>query len=107
MSKSTVSVVRPTAADVRAFYADPARAARVAKFDPKDAHTLREGAKGRLAAKVIADYNKGRKAERQYVLGVGKAKAAEAQAVRKAYVAAGGGKRGPIRKESSTPVAKG
>jgi hypothetical protein len=96
MAKRTVSVVRPSASDVRKFYAE--NPARAAKFSEKDAHTLREGARGRLAAKVIADYNKGRKPERQYVLGVGKSKTSEAKALREKVVAAGGGRRGPIAK---------
>ena len=104
MSKRTVSVVRPTAADVRAFYrANPARLAKL----PEDAQrTLAEGARGRLSPKVIADYNKGRKPERQYVLGAGKAQKAEAAALREKAVAMGAGKRGPLPKAVREALAQ-
>jgi hypothetical protein len=97
MARKTVSVVRPTAADVRKFAAE--NPAKFAKVSEKAAHTLREGARGRLHPEVIAAYNKGRKPERQYVLGRGKEVAAEAKALRAQAVALGAGRRGPIRKE--------
>lgn len=95
MSKSTVS---PTASDVRSFFA--ANPARVAKFKTDKArHTVADGARGRLHPEVIASYNKGRKPERQYVLGQGKANKAAAASLRAEVVALGGGLRGPIAKE--------
>lgn len=96
MSKRTVSPVRPTASDVRAFFR--ANPERVAKFkSDKAAHTVAEGARGRLHPEVIASYNKGRKPERQYVLGRGKEVKAEAVALRERAVSLGAGKRGPIK----------
>lgn len=92
MASKTVSVVRPTAADVRAFAASNPN-----KFKGLDQKTLRPGARGRLSPQVIKAYNKGRKPERQYVLGVGKAKKAEAADLRSKAVALGAGKRGPIK----------
>lgn len=102
-SKNTKTVSAPTAADVRAFFAaDEKRVARL-KNGQK---TVAKGARGRLHPDVIAAYNKGRKPERQYVLGVGKARKAEAVALRAAVVAAGGGKRGPIAKAVRESLAQ-
>lgn len=95
MSKRTVSTVRPTAADVRKFAAE--NPTRFAKVSDKGLHTVRPGARGRLHPEVIAAYNKGRKADRQYVLGRGKEVKAEADARRAKAVALGAGKRGPIK----------
>ena len=91
------SVVRPTASDLREFFR--AHPERVAKFKSEGAaKTVAKGARGRLHPEVIASYNKGRKPERQYVLGVGVKAKAEAADLRAKVVAAGGGKRGPIAK---------
>ena len=104
-SNTRKTVAAPTAADVRAFFAaDPKRVQRL-KTD-KARHTVAKGARGRLAPEVIAAYNKGRKPERQYVLGVGKVRKAEAQALRAEVVAAGGGKRGPIAKSVREALAQ-
>lgn len=92
-SKNTAPV---TARTVREFFAaDPKRAERL-KTD-KARHTVAEGARGRLHPEVIAAFNKGRKPERQYVLGVGVKAKAEAAVLREKVVAAGGGTRGPIK----------
>lgn len=105
MSKRTVSVVRPTASDLRAFFR--ANPERVAKFKSEAAaKTIAEGARGRLHPEVIAAYNKGRKPERQYVLGVGSVVKAEAATLRAQVVAAGGGKRGPIAKSVRESLAQ-
>lgn len=94
-----------TASTVRAFFAaDPKRAERL-KTD-KARHTVAEGARGRLHPEVIAAYNRGRKPERQYVLGVGVKAKAEAQTLRAQVVAAGGGKRGPIAKAVRESLAQ-
>ena len=98
MSKRTVSPVRPTAAQVREF-ARTATTKTFANLSPEAKHTIAEGARGRLHPEVIAAYNKGRKTERQYVLGRGKEVKAEAEALRAKAVALGAGKRGPIRKD--------
>ena len=103
MAAKTVSA--PTASDVREFFrADEKRIARL-KTD-KARHTVADGARGRLHPEVIAAYNKGRKPERQYVLGVGKVRKAEAAALREKVVAAGGGKRGPIDKSLRETLAQ-
>jgi hypothetical protein len=105
MSKRIVTPVQPTAADVRAFYS--ANPARVAKFKTDKArHTVAEGARGRLHPEVIADFNKGRKPERQYVLGRGKAVKAEAVALREQAVAMGAGRRGPLPKAVREALAQ-
>lgn len=96
MSKSTVPT-RPTAADVRTFAATATTKAFTSLSDEAK-HTLRPGARGRLHPDVIKAFNKGRKPERQYVLGRGIAKKAEAASLRAEVVALGGGKRGPIAK---------
>lgn len=107
MSKSTAAQV-VTANTVREFFrADEKRVARLK--DAKAAHTVADGARGRLHPEVIKAYNKGRKADRQYVEGVGKVVKADAQALRAKAVAAGAGKRGPLPKglaeTLSTPKA--
>lgn len=98
MAKST-RVTRPTAADVRDFYA--AHPDRLAKFDAKVQHVLtpHSGARGQLPEVAIVDYNRGVAPERQYVRGQGKAVKADKQAQRAAAVKAGlTGKRGPLSK---------
>ena len=103
MASKTVQTV--TAATVREFFrADEKRIARLK--DPKAAHTVAEGARGRLHPEVIAAYNKGRKPERQYVLGVGKTQKAEAAALREKAVAMGAGKRGPLPKAVREALAQ-
>lgn len=103
MASKTVQTV--TAKTVREFFAaDEKRVARL-KSD-KARHTVAKGARGRLHPEVIAAYNKGRKPERQYVLGAGKAVKAEAAALREKVVAAGGGKRGPIAKAVRESLAQ-
>jgi len=97
MARTTVPT-RPTAADVRAF-AQTATTKAFTSLSDEAKHTVRPGARGRLHPDVIAAFNKGRKPERQYVLGVGKVKKAEAVALREQAVALGAGRRGPIRKE--------
>jgi hypothetical protein len=101
---SKPSPTRPTGQDVRAFYRS--NPARMAKLSDAAQHTLAPGARGRLHASVIADYNKGRKPERQYVLGVGKALKAERAEVRKVAVANGlTGLRGPLSKAAQESLA--
>lgn len=95
MARTTVPT-RPTAADVREFARTSSNKA-FANLSADAKHTLREGARGRLHPDVIAAFNRGRKPERQYVLGVGKVKKAEAVALREQAVALGAGRRGPIK----------
>lgn len=105
MAKNTKTAQTITAREVRAFFAqDEKRVARL-KSD-KARHTVAKGARGRLHPEVIAAYNRGRKPERQYVLGAGKAVKAEAVALRAKVVAAGGGKRGPIAKAVRETLAQ-
>lgn len=109
MSKSTAA--RVTAATVREFLtADPKRMERLPEVARKSVTgTTDKGARGRLHPAAIKAYNKGRKPERQYVEGAGKAVKADAQALRAKAVAAGAGKRGPLPKglaeTLSTPKA--
>ena len=101
-SKNTAAV---TAAVVREFFAaDPKRVERL-KSD-KARHTVAKGARGRLHPEVIAAYNRGRKPERQYDLGVGVKAKAEAADLRAKAVAAGGGTRGPIAKHIREALAQ-
>lgn len=104
---SKPSPIRPTAADVRGFYRS--NSARMSALSPEAQHTLAEGARGRLHAEVIKGYNKGRKPERQYVLGVGNVVKAERAATRAQAVEAGlTGKRGPLSKAAQESLsAKG
>lgn len=98
MARSTRKT-RPTAADVREFYA--AHPDRLAKFDAKVQHVLtpHSGARGQLPQVAIEDYNRGVKPERQYVRGQGLAVKADKQAQRAALVKQGlAGKRGPLSK---------
>lgn len=104
MSKRIVTPARPTAADVRKFAAESPN--KFAGLTPEALHTLRPGARGRLHPTVIKAFNKGRKPERQYVLGRGKEVKAEAVALREKVVAAGGGKRGPIAKAVRETLAQ-
>lgn len=95
MAKTTKAAQAVTAATVREFFrADEKRVARLKSDEAR--HTVREGARGRLHPEVIAAYNKGRKPERQYALGAGKAVKAQAQERRAAAIAMGAGKRGPL-----------
>ena len=105
-AKSNRSVVNPTAADVRAFYReDPKRVERL----PEDARaSVAPGARGRLHPDVETDYNKGRKADRQYAVGEGRAQREAAQAQRKALKEAGllGEKaRGPLSQAAKAHLA--
>ena len=97
---SKPSTLHPTAADVRAFFRSNEK--RLAALSPEARHTV-EGSdgkapRGRLHAEVIKSYNKGRKPERQYVLGVGKSvteqRKADREALRKAGIEVG--KVGPL-----------
>jgi hypothetical protein len=92
MSKSLPA---PTAASVRADA--EARPERYAGLSDAAKHTLAKGARGRLHPDAIKAHNKGKRPNRRYVLGVGVQNKATAQAARAAYVAAGGGKRGPMK----------
>lgn len=86
-----------TAATVREFLRDEKRFAGLSEAAQR---TVREGARGRLHPDAIKAYNKGRKADRRYVLGAGKAVKAEAKAKREALRAQGVavGSRGPLPK---------
>lgn len=98
MSKSTVSA--PTAADVRSlFRSNPARFDRLT---PAAQATVAEGARGRLHPQAVKEFNKGRKAHRQYVLGATTAATTERKAKREALRSAGVavGKRGPLSAEA-------
>lgn len=90
----TKSIV--TAADVRAFLA--AEPKRLERLSPEARKTVEPGARGRLHPQAIKVYNKGRKPERQYVLGAGKAQREAARALRAQAVEAGAGARGPLPK---------
>lgn len=97
MSKA-VSPVNPGASDLRSFYR--ANPARLAKLSEAAQATVREGSRGRLHREAIADYNRGRKPERQYVLGATRraktAREAQRNSLREAGVTVG--KRGPLSK---------
>lgn len=103
---SSKSVVAPTAADVRAFLRSNPK--RVERLSEQAQATLREGARGRLHPEVIASYNKGRKPERQYVLGRGRLAKAEAKQARERAAEAGVevGKRGPLPKAAKEFLAQ-
>lgn len=99
---SKPSPVNPTAAQVRAFYAaNPARAERLSE---KAQHTLTSN--GQMAHEVINDYNKGRKPERQYVVGGTKAAKARNEAAREALRSQGitVGARGPLSKAAQVAL---
>lgn len=101
MAKST-RITRPTAKDVRAFYA--ANTARTEKFSERARHTL--VSRGQLAQSVIEDYNKGVKPERQYVRGQSSAVKSDRLAVRKSLIEKGlAGKRGPLSKAARESLA--
>lgn len=77
MAKSTLPV-NPTAGQVRAALGLPVR-------------------KGKLSQARIDEYNKGKRADKRYVPGVGVRNAAERKAERARLVAAGlAGRRGPL-----------
>lgn len=102
---SKPSPTRPTLAQVREFYR--ARPERVARLSERAQHTLAEGARGRVPAEVVSDYNRGRKPERQYVVGVGvkaKAEAAEQRAALREQGLAG--TRGPLSKAAKAALAQ-
>jgi hypothetical protein len=109
-SKVTIPV-NPSASDVRAFY--NASPARLAKLSEKAALTITGrpgtvGVRGRLHPEVIADFNKGRKSDRQYVAQGNRAKAAQeqAKATRKALMDAGlAGAKGPLSKAAKEFLA--
>lgn len=99
MSKSFTA---PTAAVVREFLRDETR---FGSLSPEAQATVREGARGRLHKEAIKRYNKGRKADRQYVLGAGTVANAERKAQRSALVAKGlAGTRGPLSKAAQVSV---
>lgn len=95
MSKSTTA---PTAAVVREFFRADEK--RLDRLTPEARKTVETGARGRLHPQVIKGYNKGRKPERQYVLGAGKAAKSRAAEHREALRAQGisVGARGPLPK---------
>lgn len=99
------SVVSPTAADVRKFYQSNEK--RFSRLPESAQKTVAPGARGRLAPQVIADYNRGRKTERQYVLGVS-VRTAQARAEQRAALREKGlaGARGPLSKAALASVEK-
>lgn len=118
MSKSTKSNARMTAADVRAFYADPRHGAkRLAALDPADRVSVapRENLRGRISKGAAAHFNK-TTSRGVYVTGNTKEAVAEqtaaALALRvKAFDAnLSVGARGPlsneVRKASGLPIVK-
>lgn len=88
----TKSIV--TAADVRAFLAADEK--RLDRLSPEARKTVEPGARGRLHPQAIKVYNKGRKPERQYVLGAGRVVKEQAATLREQAQAAGAGRRGPL-----------
>jgi hypothetical protein len=96
------SLPAPTASTVRQALREPSK---FSTLSPEAQATVREGARGRLHPDAIKAFNRGRKANRRYVLGVGISNKAQAQAARAAYIAAGGGARGPMKPLDS--VSKG
>lgn len=99
----TVSV---TAAAVRDYFrADEKRMGRLSEAAQA---TVKEGARGRLHAQAIKEFNSKRKAHRRYVLGASKAevtrKEAERAALREAGVTVGA--RGPLSKEAKAVLAQ-
>jgi hypothetical protein len=113
MSKSTRTLGPATTADVRKFFlAEPKRLDRFKVEADRLAveRALRPGSRGNLPAVMVAEFNKGRKADRRYTRGATKAAVAKAQAEAKALRAASGttAKRGPLPKVKpsvSTPKA--
>lgn len=83
-----------TASTVRAFLA--AEPKRLDRLSPEARKTVEKGARGRLHPQAIKAYNKGRKPERQYVLGAGRVVKEQAAALREQAQAAGAGRRGPL-----------
>ena len=104
MRKSTAA---PTAADVRATLRGNEK--RLARLSPEAQATLREGARGRLHPEAIKEFNKGRKPERQYVLGATTAATENRKAARAALAKAGVevGKRGPLNAAAKDALAQG
>lgn len=75
--------------------------ARMARLSPEAQATVREGAKGRLHAQAVKEFNSKRRAHRRYVLGATtahtKVTAEQRAMLREAGLA---GKRGPLSKEA-------
>lgn len=105
MARST-RVTRPTAAQVRAFYAaNPERASKFSEHVQR-VITPGSGARGQLPQVVIDDYNKGVKPERQYVRGQSGAVKADRLAQRASLIKKGlAGKRGPLSKAAQEALA--
>lgn len=99
----TVSAV--TAATVRDYFRADEK--RMGRLSPEAQATVREGARGRLHAQAIKEFNSKRKPHRRYTLGATKAEVArkeqERLALRKAGVAVGA--RGPLSKEARAALA--
>ena len=104
-TKKAAAPVVVTAAVVREFYRADAK--RIARLAPEAAKTVAKGARGRLHPEVIKGYNKGRKADRQYVLGSSTSVAQQHKATRAALVEKGlAGKRGRLSAEAQAALAK-
>lgn len=103
MSKSTTA---PVASDVRAYFRADAK--RLDSLTPEAQATVKDGARGRLHPQAIKRFNKGRRPERQYVLGATKAATEQRHAQREALVQAGVtvGKRGPLSKAAKQALAQ-
>lgn len=104
-TKKAAAPVVVTAAVVREFYRADAK--RTARLTPEAAKTVAKGARGRLHPEVIKGYNKGRKADRQYVLGASGEVAEQRKATRAALVEQGlTGKRGSLSAKAQDALAK-
>ena len=91
-----MTVSKPVVAStVRDFYR--ADEARMARLSPEAQATVREGAKGRLHAEAIRDFNAKRRPHRRYVLGATTA-TAKVTADQRALLRSAGlaGERGPL-----------
>lgn len=95
-----------TAATVRDYFR--AGAKRMGRLSPEAQATVKDGARGRLHAQAIKEFNSKRKPHRRYVLGATKAETArreqERLALRKAGVAVG--QRGPLSKEARAALSQ-
>lgn len=103
----TVSTSTPVvASNVRDYFRADEK--RMGRLSPEAQATVKEGARGRLHAQAIKEFNSKRKPHRRYALGATKvsveAKAAHREALRAAGVEVG--KRGPLPKAAKAVNAQ-
>jgi hypothetical protein len=98
----TVSV---TASTVRDYFRADAK--RMGRLSPEAQATVKEGARGRLHAQAIKEFNGKRKAHRRYVLGATTNEKARREAERNTLREAGlAGTRGPLSKAAKEFLAQ-